>query len=280
MMNNILHKERNSTGDRQCQRGGEGEDDDAEEEVSKTMMTKLEKQIPTTGKNTSITSTEMKMELRSYKDPLRELHPSTAVIRAGYRSSLSERAIKPPVFRSSAFEFATAEEGELFFQRAYNLKGNDGKSAGLVYSRLNNPNTEIFEDKMVAIEHGSKYASAFPSGMSAISTTIMALVPKGGHILFTNPVYGGTYFFFTMICPTRLDITTKAVDTSDVQALQSAIQGAPRLDAIFIETPANPTLAITDIFLAAQWARQKNPNCLVMVDNTFFGPVFQSVSTI
>lgn len=60
---------------------------------------------------------------------------------AGYHSDLSERAIKPPVFRSSTFEFASAEEGELFFKRAYGLPGTDGKSPGLVYSRLNNPNT-------------------------------------------------------------------------------------------------------------------------------------------
>ena len=90
-----------------------------------------------------------KLEERSYKDPLRELHPSSAVIRAGYNSDLSERAIKPPVFRSSTFEFASAQEGELFFQRAYRLPGNDSKSPGLVYSRLNNPNTEIFEDKIL-----------------------------------------------------------------------------------------------------------------------------------
>ena len=126
---------------------------------------------------------------RSYKDPLRDLHPSTAVIHAGYRSDLSERAIKPPVFRSSTFEFANAREGELFFQRAYKLPGDDGQPPGLVYSRLNNPNTEILEDKMVSLEKGSGFASVFPSGMSAITTTIMALVPKGGHMLYTNPVY-------------------------------------------------------------------------------------------
>jgi methionine-gamma-lyase len=252
---------------------------------------------------------------RSYKDPLRELHPSSAVIHAGYRSDLSERAIKPPVFRSSTFEFASAQEGELFFQRAYHLPGDDGKPPGLVYSRLNNPNTEILEDKMVSLEKGSGFASAFPSGMSAISTTIMALVPKGGHILYTNPVYGGTYFFLSVICPDRLDITSCGVDTSNNEILREAIENgkrrlccykgfcfvfeflptlifpslfvqivsnvyeyaaAPRLDALYIESPANPTLSITDIALAAQLAKQKNPDCLVLVDNTFMGPVFQA----
>ena len=218
----------------------------------------------------------VKIESRSYKDPLRELHPSSAVIRAGYHSGLSERAIKPPVFRSSTFEFASAEEGELFFKRAYGLPGDDGIPPGLVYSRLNNPNTEIFEDKMVAVENGSSYASAFPSGMSAISTTIMALVPRDGHILYTNPVYGGTYFFLKEVCPGRLGITSEPVDSSDEKVLAAAIAAAPRLDALYIETPANPTLSITDIALAVRLAKEKNPSSLVFVDNTFLGPVFQS----
>ena len=103
-----------------------------------------------------------------YKDPLREFHPSTAVIHAGYRSRLSENAVKPPVFRTSTFEFSSATEGAKFFQRAYHLPGADGQEPGLVYSRLNNPSTEIFEDKMVALEANATHAAAFPSGMGAI----------------------------------------------------------------------------------------------------------------
>lgn len=161
---------------------------------------------------------------RSYKDPLRELHPSSAVIYAGYHSDLSEHAIKPPIFKTSTFVFSSAEEGELFFQRAYGLEGNDGEAPGLVYSRLNNPNTEILEDKMVSLEQGSNYCNAFPSGMSAISTTIMALVPSKGHILYTNPVYGGTYFFLKGICPERLGVTSQGIDTSNPEKLRQAIE--------------------------------------------------------
>lgn len=164
------------------------------------------------------------VDLRSYKDPLRDLHPSSAVIHAGYQNSLSERAIKPPIFKSSTFVFASAEEGELFFKRAYGLKGNDGKPPGLVYSRLNNPNTEILEDKVVALEKGSNFCGAFPSGMSAISTSIMALVPQGGHIIYTNPVYGGTYFFLKVVSPDRFGVTCEGVDTSDRESLRRAVQ--------------------------------------------------------
>ncbi|KAG7354443.1 cystathionine beta-lyase/cystathionine gamma-synthase [Nitzschia inconspicua] len=219
---------------------------------------------------------QVHIQERSYKDPLRELHPSTAVIYAGYHSNLSEQAIKPPIFKSSTFVFSSAEEGELFFKRAYGLEGNDGKAPGLVYSRLNNPNTEILEDKMVSLEQGSRYCNAFPSGMSAISTTIMALVPTNGHILYTNPVYGGTYFFLKDMCPERLGVTSEGIDTSNSEKLRTAIEQAHRLDVLYLESPANPTLSITDIALATSLAKAKNPNCLVMVDNTFMGPVFQS----
>ena len=193
--------------------------DRMEQSLSMNHMESPLRQKPTATKFSGV-----KLGDRSYKDPLRELHPSSAVIRAGYHSDLSERAIKPPVFRSSTFEFASAEEGELFFKRAYNLPGSDGTAPGLVYSRLNNPNTEILEDKMVSLEKGSGFASAFPSGMSAISTSIMALVPQCGHILYTNPVYGGTYFFLNKLCPERFGITSAGVDTSDKNALCEAIE--------------------------------------------------------
>lgn len=144
----------------------------------------------------TMSSNEKEAWRRPYKDPRRELHPSTAVIMAGYRSDLSESAIKPPVFRSSTFEFTSAAAGELFFQRAYNLPGDDGEKPGLIYSRLNNPNTEILEDKMVALEKGSNFASAFPSGMSAISTTLMVLVEMGGHVIYVSHNFTRTQVSF------------------------------------------------------------------------------------
>ena len=123
-----------------------------------------------------------------HKDPLRDLHPSTAVIHAGYRARLSENAAKPPMFRTSTFECSRATEGAKFFRRAYHLPGDDGQEPGLVYSRLNNPNTEMFEDKMLALEANATHAAAFPSGMSAITTAVLALVPQGGRIFYSDPV--------------------------------------------------------------------------------------------
>ena len=83
---------------------------------------------------------------RNYKDPLRRYNPATSVILAGYRPRLLEYSGKVPLFRTSTFELKSAKDGAKFFDRAYHLPGDDGEDPGLVYSRLNNPNTEIVED--------------------------------------------------------------------------------------------------------------------------------------
>jgi methionine-gamma-lyase len=211
-----------------------------------------------------------------YKDPLRDFHPSTAVIHAGYRARLSENAVKPPVFRTSTFEFSRAIEGAKFFQRAYHLPGDDGQEPGLVYSRLNNPNTEIFEDKMVALEANATHAAAFPSGMSAITTAVLALVPQGGRILYSDPVYGGTYFFLKHLCLERFGITTVGVDTSDLAHTEEVLRTNSPFDLVFLETPANPTLSLTDIeAVTALVRRHGGLRTIIAVDNTFLGPVFQ-----
>ena len=218
-----------------------------------------------------------KKDRRDYKDPLRDFHPATSVILAGYRSRLSEYSVKAPLFRTSTFEFPSAAEGAKFFQRAYHLAGDDGKEAGLVYSRLNNPNVEIAEDKLVAAEVGASHAALFPSGMSAITTAMLALVPPGGKILYTDPVYGGTYLFFKEFCPKRFGISTRAVDTTNLEAVKEALRRYGPFDMVYLETPANPTLTLTDIQAVVQLAKKySGPKTLIAVDNTFLGPVFQS----
>ncbi len=232
---------------------------------------------PTKKKKPSQSASPKPHYTHHYKDPLREYHPATSVILAGYRSRLSEGAVKAPVFRTSTFEFASAADGAKFFERAYHLPGNDGKEPGLVYSRINNPNIEITEDKLVAAEIGATAAALFPSGMSAITTTILALVPKGGKILYSSPVYGGSYLFFKEFCPKRFGITAHGVDMSDLANVKDILRKEGPFDMVFIETPANPTLTMTDIETVTGFARQfSGPKTLIAVDNTFLGPVFQS----
>jgi methionine-gamma-lyase len=208
---------------------------------------------------------------------LRNFHPATSVILAGYRSRLSEYSVKAPLFRTSTFEFPSAADGAKFFQRAYHLAGDDGKEPGLVYTRLNNPNIEIVEDKLVAAEAQAGQAALFPSGMSAITTTVLALVPSGGKILYTDPVYGGSYLFFKEFCPQRFGISTRSVDTTNLKEVERVLKEEGPFDMIYLETPANPTLTLTDIAAISQAAKKysKRPP-LLAVDNTFLGPVFQS----
>lgn len=214
---------------------------------------------------------------RDYKDPLREYHPATSVILAGYRSGLSEYSVKPPLFRTSTFEFPSAEDGATFFRRAYHLPGDDGKDPGLVYSRLNNPNCEIVEDKLVAAEVGATNALLFPSGMNAISTAIMALLPQGAKILYSDPVYGGTYLFFKEFCPGRFGIKATPINMSDLKTTEAVLKKEGPFDMVYIESPANPTLQLIDIEKVSKLAKtQSQGKTLVVVDNTFMGPVFQS----
>lgn len=217
-----------------------------------------------------------KAKSQNYKDPLRHFHPATSVILAGYRSGLSQYSVKPPLFRTSTFEFPNAKTGELFFKRAYHLEGDDGEDPGLVYSRLNNPNVEICEDKIVAAEVGASHALLFPSGMSSISTTLMALLPQGAKILYSDPVYGGTYFFLKHMCPSRFGMNAVPVDTSDLKTVKKVLREEGPFDMVYLESPTNPTMKLCDIKLIGDEARKMNPNCLLAVDNTFMGPVFQS----
>mgnify|MGYP001131700853 CR=1 FL=1 len=101
------------------------------------------------------------------------LRPESLMMGYGYRPDLSEGAIKCPVFLTSTFVFQTAEEGKQFFELAYGLrKSKPGESAGLIYSRLNNPDLEILEDRLTLWD-GAEAAAVFESGMAAISTTLL-----------------------------------------------------------------------------------------------------------
>ncbi len=236
----------------------------------------MKKKSPTSAQKKRSASTHDKHSVTDYKNPLRQYHPATSVILAGYRAGLSEYSVKAPVFRTSTFEFHSSKEGELFFQRAYHLKGDDGKEPGLIYSRLNNPNIEIVEDKIVAAEKGANCALLFPSGMSAITTSILALLPQGAKILYSDPVYGGTYLFFKEFCPHRFGIKTIPVDTSQLSQLKKVLKTEGPFDMLYIESPTNPTMRLSDIQECARLAKESsNGNTLVVIDNTFMGPVFQ-----
>ncbi len=208
------------------------------------------------------------------------LRPESLMMSYGYRPELSEGAIKCPLFLTSTFVFASAEEGKAFFELAYGLrKSNPGEEIGLIYSRLNNPDLEILEDRLTLWD-GAEAAAVFASGMAAISTTLLHVARPGDIILFSEPVYGGTDYLLKHVLP-QYGIRTIGVPAQPDPALFAALLAdrdiGPRVALIYLETPANPTNALVDIAAIAELARaqSRHRRILVAVDNTFLGPLFQ-----
>ncbi len=246
--------------------------------MTKKKITKKTTKLQPKSRQKTQTSSNKK-PLVHYKDPLRHFHPATSVILAGYRPSLSQNSVKAPLFRTSTFEFSSAKDGEKFFQRAYHLPGDDKKDPGLIYSRLNNPNIEIAEDKLVAAELGAAESLLFPSGMSAITTTILGLCEPNAKILYSDPVYGGTYFFLKTMCPQRFQIQTVPIDTSNLELVEKSLR-SENFDIVYLESPTNPTMKLADIQGIREIIAKYSPKTLLVVDNTFLGPVFQAPLTL
>ncbi|QAY68256.1 trans-sulfuration enzyme family protein [Paenibacillus protaetiae] len=136
------------------------------------------------------------------------------------------------------------------------------------YSRSGNPTREALEQYIALLEGGHR-GFAFASGMAAISTAFM-LLSAGDHVIVTEDVYGGTYRLLTTIL-SRMNIETTFVDMTRFDEVKAALK--PNTKAVFMETPSNPTLKITDIALTAAWA--KDNGLLTMLDNTFMTPYHQ-----
>jgi len=216
------------------------------------------------------------------------LAPETQMMGYGYDPTLSEGALKPPIFLTSTFAFRTAQDGKDFFDFTSGRRVlPEGKQSGLVYSRFNNPNLEVLEDRL-ALWEGGAAAAVFSSGMSAISTTFWAYLRPGDVVLISQPLYGGTE---TLIEKTLPSFGIRAVGFADgcdraavldaaEQALSLAQQSRGRVSLVVTETPANPTSSLVDLALLREASeligrRQEGGRPPVAVDNTYLGPVFQ-----
>lgn len=203
------------------------------------------------------------------------LRPWTAVLTRGFDPRLSVGSARPAVFRSSTYVFATPEEAE----RAFDIVGGripagPHERAELIYSRISHPNAEILEDQMVPLEAEATEAAVFNSGMAAIMTAFFAFARPGTTMIYTMPLYGGTTkLIHAFLQP--FGVETVAVMAGDGDGLDRAVAAARAPSIVFIETPANPHLRMTDIPRAVEAARRHPARPLVMVDNTFLGPVFQ-----
>lgn len=136
------------------------------------------------------------------------------------------------------------------------------------YGRSGNPTRDALEQTIAELEGGVR-GFAFSSGMAAISTAFM-LLSKGDHVVITSDVYGGTFRLVTKVL-TRLGIDHTFVDMTNLESVKQAIQ--PNTKLLYIETPSNPTLKVTDIRKVVEIAKQHN--CLTFLDNTFLTPALQ-----
>ena len=211
----------------------------------------------------------------------KRLRPESLMMGYGYRPELSVGAIKPPLFLTSTFVFQSAEEGKAFFELAYGLrKERPGEEMGLIYSRLNNPNLEILEDRLTLWDE-AEAAAVFESGMAAITTTLLTFLTPGDVVLFSEPVYGGTDYLLKHILP-RFGIRPVGVlANAGMEGFEQALLDRnlrEHVGLIYIETPANPTNALVDIAACAGLARRLSRpgrQVLLAVDNTFLGPLWQ-----
>lgn len=211
------------------------------------------------------------------------LHPSTQMMSYGYDSALSEGSVKPPVFLTSTFAFSSAEEGAAFFDVVAGRKpAPEGMGAGgLVYSRFNHPNTEIVEDRL-AILDGGETALVTSSGMSAISAVALTFLRPGDSVVQYTPLYGGTETLFGKVLTQwgikPIPFTDGQSEAMLLYALEKAARHGP-VKMVYLETPANPTNAMTDISLVRRvvdrWAEIGHARPLVVCDNTMLGPIFQ-----
>jgi methionine-gamma-lyase len=208
------------------------------------------------------------------------MKPESLMMTHGYKPELSEGAVKCPIFQTSTFVFKTAEEGKAYFEIAYGLreKGAD-ENLGLIYSRINNPNLEILENRLCLWDQ-SEECAVFESGMSAISTVLLEFLNRGDVLLYSSPTYGGTDHFIQHFLAKMGVKTIGFTPDQTKEEIISLIQEsgyANQLSLIYIETPANPTNSIVDIQMCKEIAdhfRSEQKQAYVAVDNTYMGPLW------
>ena len=176
---------------------------------------------------------------------------STICIHAGQVPDPSTGAIITPIYQTSTY-----------------VQPELGRHKGFEYARTQNPTRSALEGNLAAIE-GGRAAFAFASGMAAISA-ITSQLSSGDHVIVTDNTYGGTFRLFDKVLR-RCQITFSYIDTADLDAVERAIRPETRL--LFVETPTNPVMTITDLAAAAELAHRHDLR--LVVDNTFASPCLQ-----
>ncbi len=197
------------------------------------------------------TEPRRKIEPRHIPEAEKTWRFSTLAIHAGQEPDTATGAVTVPIYQTSTYH-----QPEL------------GKHRGFEYSRTHNPTRSALEGNLAALERG-RYGFAFASGMAAIAT-LAHLLRAGDHVIASDDMYGGTFRLFNLVL-SRYGIDFTFVDTSNLGAIEAAVKPTTRL--IYVETPTNPMMKVTDLRAVARIARERG--LLTCCDNTFMTPYFQ-----
>ena len=186
--------------------------------------------------------------------------PATLTVWAGEDGPHWQRSTQVPVVHSVSFGYDDMDQW---------LQTGQGKAPGHIYSRNTNPTVQAFEEKTARLE-GAQSATAFASGMAAISNTLFTFLSPGDRVVSIKDSYGGTNKLFTEFLP-RFQIDVTLCDTTDHQAIEKAVSEGCRM--LYLESPTNPTLKVVGIADLARKAHDSD--ALVVVDSTFATPILQ-----
>lgn len=191
---------------------------------------------------------------------MNEMKFATKAVHGGYKKN-EYGALATPIYQTSTFIFDSAEQGG----RRFALE-----EEGYIYTRLGNPTCTQVEDKLACLEN-AEAAVSMSSGMGAITSVIWVAVNSGDHIVAAKTLYGCTFAFLTHGL-SRFGVETTFVDTSDPENVRKAMR--PNTKVVYLESPANPNMLISDIGEISQIAHER-PGCIVVVDNTYCTPYIQ-----
>ncbi len=194
------------------------------------------------------------------KEDLKKMKFSTKAVHAGYQKN-EFGALATPIYQTSTFIFDNAEQGG----RRFALE-----EEGYIYTRLGNPTNTQVEEKLAALENAEACVSA-GSGIGAITSVLWTALSAGDHIIAAKTLYGCTFAFINHGL-TRFNVDVTFVDTSDPENVRKAMRDNTKV--VYLETPANPNMNISDIEAISKIAHV-NEGCIVVVDNTYCTPYIQ-----
>ena len=207
----------------------------------------------------------------------RKLDPSTLMMGYGFDAALSEGSLKPPIFLTSTFVFERAADGKHFFEGITGRR--PGGTEGLVYSRFNNPNQQILEERFKLWEDAEECLT-FSSGMTAITVLLLTFVRPGDVVVHSGPLYAATESLIAKILSQfgvkYLDFPAGAT-REEIDEIIERAKAMGRVSLIYLESPANPTNALVDVEAvaaarAAAFPADAQPP--IAIDNTFLGPLW------